>query len=424
MERKGFLRRIGQSWNWGQVRRDFISYVWSVRLLTPFIVGVLIGSFIGILVIVFSPNPQSDEPVMTAALGAIGSLFLGISIIIIIFLLSLRYTLFTHLYKAKIRSEQSRQVVNHNQRLYSTGVQNLKHNSIEVRLKAISELEQLAKESRDSEEILIDEITETLCSHLRNITCTEEYLKAHRDEPSVETTTILKVLTQGDDNPFDSSEFELNGVHLSGANLSQANLSEAYLRDANLTGANLSQADFWGAYVSEVDFTGADLSRADLSEAYLRDANLTGADLSEVDLSGANLNNADLSGTNLSKAIRLTYNKNEWANFEECQFSCEDGKRTDLRGIYWGVFTKGLADVVWAAKTAKGANTQSRLGLYISDNAVTRNPTKKEKERLVGKSNVDKCMWGVVQILEEINAHENLEDLTYSTQNLNLQYSN
>ena len=400
-----------QKKDWGRTKRNLVSWV------QPLIFGVLIGGLVGFLVNLLSSDDQLARMVGWIIIGTIGSLVLVPSLGYLGYLLYV----YVRLNEVKLWPKKPRRLESQNRWLYSTSLKSLTHGSAEERLKAIFKLERIAKESSDTEQALIDEITATLCSHLRTTTRSKKYLKDYRIKPSVETAIILKVLTQGENNPFDSSEFKLNGAHLSGADISGADLSEAYLRGVDLTGADISGADLSEAYLSEANLTGADISGADLSEAYLREANLAGTDLSEVDLSGANLNKADLSGTNLNKAIRLTYNKGEWANFKECKFSYDDDKRTDLRKIYWGVFTKGLTDVIWAKNHT---NTQSGQSMYISENAVTRDPTQKEKERLVGKDNVDKCVWGVIQILEERNAPENVEDLNSSTQNLNLQYSN
>ena len=66
-----------------------------------------------------------------------------------------------------------------------------------------------------------------------------------------------------------------------------------------------------------------------------------------------------------------------------------------------GKFTKGLYKaMVKDEGTGKlGKNEQ----LYREKHSVTREPTQKEKEQLVGKNNVDKCEWGTIRVLEERN---------------------
>lgn len=128
----------------------------------------------------------------------------------------------------------------------------------------------------------------TLCSHIRTITNTDDYQDKYPDEPSIEIETLISFLFYDLDNFF-STEV--------------ANLSKSYLSGANLRFVDLRMAD-----LSWADLSAADLSKADLSEAYLYHAKLfstelVGAKLIETDLTEADLYGANLSNTNLSLTI-------------------------------------------------------------------------------------------------------------------------
>ena len=145
------------------------------------------------------------------------------------------------------------------------------------------------------------------------------------------------------------------------------------------------------ANLSEVNLEGRELWGLNLTKANLSKANLKGADLSGADLDGANLNEADLSGsnlceTNLSGVSRVSRDRNVWANFIGCEFDS-----TDLTGIYWGVLTQGLEDAIKKDQATGGRDNQEQ---YLAENADRREPTQAEKEYLVGKGNIDKCVWG------------------------------
>jgi len=86
----------------------------------------------------------------------------------------------------------------------------------------------------------------------------------------------------------------LNGAHLNGAHLSGAHLNGAHLNGAHLSGAHLVRANLNGAHLSEVDLTCANLTRANLNGANLIGAHLNDANLIRANLSGAFLNSANL----------------------------------------------------------------------------------------------------------------------------------
>ena len=312
------------------------------------------------------------------------------------------------------------------QQLYTTNVQHLGHISESVKLGGIYGLERLARESKDSDKPWGPKVAEILCAHVRTTTAMDDYSIENEEKPSNEIAAILKVLTQGDSNPFYSMKFDLSGANLvradlsrasltradlSGANLSRANLvradlsraslrgvdlSRASLSGANLSGVRLSRANLSGAILARANLARAMLSRANLTRTYLRRANfnrayLIGTDLSRANLTGANLTGANLmganlTGANLSGSIRLSEDRIKWSNFSDCK----DYAGANFENIYWGLYTQDL-----------DMGSYENQDRYLAENAERRQPTPEEKEYLVGKDNLDKCVWGDIYVLED-----------------------
>ena len=255
----------------------------------------------------------------------------------------------------------------------------------------------------------------------------------------------------------------LNRAKLTGASLKRANLTEAWLLEANLTNATFRYADMTGAllgetalyhrfreaknqidpqlYQSNIDdtwdvptdfkeaqaemvrqifvpvFTNPDeLTEEDLKLTLREAADLTGADLSGANLKRAELTKVILDGTKLIFAelegsyslSEIEYSSNDkytlWkdrvgtpTDLSGCIF--RGGKeKIDLSYVSCGKFTRGLYKaMVKDEGTGKRENEQH----YRDKHSVTREPTQKEKEQLVGKNNVDKCEWGTIRVLEE-----------------------
>ena len=279
------------------------------------------------------------------------------------------------------------------QELYVASIQDLSD------VGAIYGLEQLAKES----EIWAPKIANILCKHIRNITTNAEYHKQHGDKPLIGVLAMMEVLGAPDDNPFDTTSFNLagiilsrvflNGINLSGAYLSGAYLVKSHIKKANLNRADLSMADLNGVQLCGSDLSEAKLEGATLIEANLDKTNLSRASLRGADLRSARLNEVNLSRTDLGGINLLSPNKDQRVSLAGCVF-----ESTDLRHIYWGVFTRGYEDAIEKDRTAERGMNQRR---YLINNAVKRELTKEEKEYLVGKENVDRCIWGDIYVLEE-----------------------
>lgn len=169
---------------------------------------------------------------------------------------------------------------------FSKGVELLGNANESARTGAAYSLFFLAK---DYPEEFAKPVFEILCSHIRNITTTEEYKKKNNERPSNEIQSILDLLFKNDESRpiFDGLKANLAYSYLYGADLSEADLSEANLSSANLL---------------KVILLNANLYRADLSEAYLSEAYLFGANASEANLSGTDSSKSFLNGANLSRA--------------------------------------------------------------------------------------------------------------------------
>ena len=238
----------------------------------------------------------------------------------------------------------------------------------------------------------------------------------------------------------DLSETNLSGADIRGANLSGADLSEAMLSktndnleiigadlsEATLIGAKLYRAELRGVNLTEADLRGADLTRADLTGAYLagatlnetrlnqatlnetnlKEADLRGSDLTEADLTGANLREADLRGadlieTTLGGTILAKTNLkrvNLWAYDKSVKASLNGGifSSTYIGDIYWGVLSQDLKNAIEKDRNTGGRENRKH---YLDKNAKRQKPTPHDKEYLVGKNNVNKCIWGNLLVL-------------------------
>lgn len=181
-------------------------------------------------------------------------------------------------------------------------------------------------------------VFDILCSHIRTLTTSEEYLKKH---PTVsnEVQTILDLLFKfkdTDDNnttPFSKYKANLREAHLEKAHLKEVHLEGAYLEKAHLEKAHLEKAILRGAHLDE-----AFLENAYLEEALLEDAYLTGTSLKHTYMEDAHLEravliiailtNAHLERTNLNGAFL------QKAHLEGAQLEGANLEGADLEGAF------------------------------------------------------------------------------------------
>jgi len=209
---------------------------------------------------------------------------------------------------------------------FSKGIELLGNDNESARAGAAYSLYFLAKDYPDE---FSKPVFEILCSHIRTLTTSEEYLKKH---PTVsnEVQTILDLLFKNQslldwesEENFDEerirdtlfSKFSANLQHsnLQGADLMTANLYNAKLFRTNLAGAELIGAYLEMAVLSKTIFSGASsLAIANLKGAYLGSINLRGVNLEGAILEGAtlihlkevDLSLVDLEGVIISSSMR------------------------------------------------------------------------------------------------------------------------
>lgn len=154
---------------------------------------------------------------------------------------------------------------------FSKGIELLGNDNESARTGAAYSLCFLAKE-KDCQKEFSQPVFDILCSHIRTLTTSEEYLKKH---PTVsnEAQTILDLLFKDIDGnntaPFYTYKADLREVHLEGADLTLAHLEEAELTLAHLQEAYLVETHLERAYFGRTHLEGAYLIRTHLAGAYL-----------------------------------------------------------------------------------------------------------------------------------------------------------
>ncbi|MFJ8960507.1 pentapeptide repeat-containing protein [Lentzea sp. NPDC102401] len=177
---------------------------------------------------------------------------------------------------------------------YRLAVEHLGSDQAEVRLGGLDALEQIAKDSPRSRQLVDD----TLGDFLRE---RSPWTAAEPSGPAVrslDVETALAILTR---RP--GAVIDLSHVDLRGADLGKQTLAAAVIRRSNLAGARLLGTCLDSAALDATDLRDADLRGASLREASLRVACLEGADLRAADLTDADLRGADMRAVNLDKAV-------------------------------------------------------------------------------------------------------------------------
>jgi hypothetical protein len=226
---------------------------------------------------------------------------------------------------------------------FSRSVEQLGHESQEVRIGGMYALERIANESEPDRETVLEVLAAYAREHARPPTSAESRIGPNAAEaaepgqtrpqdgserlradiaaivnvlrrwkwPHAELVDLRKsYLAYGNFFEANLSRASLVEANLVGAILTEANLSGALMLMANLSDAILLGVDLSGSRLQRANLSGAsllnaNLSRADLSSANLTRSKLSEADLSDANLAGANLSGADLSGTDLSNARLL-----------------------------------------------------------------------------------------------------------------------
>lgn len=186
---------------------------------------------------------------------------------------------------------------------FTRAIDQLNNNSSEVRLGGIYGLEQIARDSKHHERLVVYEVLATYVR--RHAHWTPRPKPAPLKPPSVleglqarapEIQAIMTVLGRRniskDDPPLD----------LRAADLRQAELSNAQLQRASLLFANLDQAELLDANLDDAVLVGASL-RATFIGAHLNRAQLDGANLEQADLQDAELQRTNFGNANMKRAL-------------------------------------------------------------------------------------------------------------------------
>lgn len=212
---------------------------------------------------------------------------------------------------------------------FTKAIDQLGHESLDVRLGGIYALERIARDSKEDHPQVVEVLTAYVREHAprRDTLPSPAEGQQHQEavvrsadvppvpaieRPATDVQAALTVLArrtlaheQGATLTLELSFTDLRGANLAGANLPGALLIGADLRRANLTAANLSEAHLGGANLIDASLGGAHLGgarlpRAAVRGAYLGGATLRGANLAMANLHGASLTKADLAGATLN----------------------------------------------------------------------------------------------------------------------------
>lgn len=194
------------------------------------------------------------------------------------------------------------------QERFKNAIEHLGHESGAVRLGGRYELYNLAKETPELRQTVLD----IICSDIRQSTSEDAYRRQHETKPSLEIQDLLTLIFVREPDIFRGCRIDLEESWLNGADLRKARLWHANLRGVRLFKGRLDKAQLQRATLCEADLRGALLSYASLQEAnlfaarmeacYLLHAQLQGATIAAGKLTGAYLGGAQMQGADLSSA--------------------------------------------------------------------------------------------------------------------------
>jgi hypothetical protein len=257
---------------------------------------------------------------------------------------------------------------------FSTAVEQLGSDTLEVRLDGIYSLERISQESPDDYWTVMENLTafvrerslrneaERLQDFEQRVSRRAYFLwqrtgrpsgraegvgaeAVRRDEigepPTIDIAAVLTVIKRGNKRSREQEISNAWRLDLSGATMEQADLSDAHLERANLSHAHLHGANLFGAHLE-----GANLLRAHLDGANLSGAHLEGADLLRTHLDGANLSGAHLEGADLFRAhledAKLLNARLEGANLSDA-VGLSEAQLAEAHGDAATQFPQGLA---------------------------------------------------------------------------------
>ena len=195
---------------------------------------------------------------------------------------------------ANQQTERGRQ-----QERFKNAIEHLGHGSAAVRLGGRYELFNLAKETAELRQTVLD----IFCTHIRHATSEDDYREQHRTRPSLAIQDLLVLILVREPDVFEGLRVDLEASWLQGADLRKARLWNANLRSARLYKASLYDARLERATLVQADLRGALLCGASLREANLRNARMEACNLHGARLQGAVLCTAKLTAAWLKDAV-------------------------------------------------------------------------------------------------------------------------
>lgn len=188
---------------------------------------------------------------------------------------------------------------------FSTAVEQLGNQRLEVRLGGIYALERIAQDSpRDHWTVM-----ETLSAFIRENASNTDGVPTHDGGPTPDVHAACKVIGRRtvkkdpEGSSIDLSGAQLSGLRLEGADFSDALLSDVNLSNAVLQNSDLSNSDLIQANLSGVMAAGINLSNADAGGADLSGGSFDGGRLEDCALYGSDLSDSTFVGANLSDSI-------------------------------------------------------------------------------------------------------------------------
>ncbi|MCH8028305.1 MAG: pentapeptide repeat-containing protein [Candidatus Dadabacteria bacterium] len=229
-------------------------------------------------------------------------------------------------------------------------VRMLESDRLETRLLGITELEELARDSKDRQRRIIEALTACV---RRNSPwyLWKSYVQSKDSllKPGADIQSILEIVAHykrkwnGDeDYPIDLSRTDLRGADLRRARLEWANLQESHLENADMVEANLH-----GAFMAKTSIKKVRLPLAELAYAFLEYANMEGADLRNANLKNARLIKANLKWANLGAFIDPEGRIHGSANLEGANLEGANLQNANLSGVnmsganLWGAKLQG-----------------------------------------------------------------------------------
>lgn len=165
---------------------------------------------------------------------------------------------------------------------------------------------------------------------------------------SMDPNSFRKIKQQTDFSGADLRSAPMDSLNLSFAQLPKANLSEANLRNTDLSNADLQKTIFTKAFMDGSLFQYSDLNRANMSWG-----EINYADLSFSNMAGINLRSASVRHSNLNSS-KLDFSNLEGTFFNESNLSNSD--LTGANANYANFENADLSKAILKLTTLEGSN--------------------------------------------------------------------